>query len=300
MHIALVANSRSGSALGPGELERRLAAGGATVHATAIGDLPGSPEGFDRASLEGSIAMLTAEGPPDRLVVAGGDGSIGVLARLAAELDRPLAVIPAGTANDFARATRIPLDLHAAAELAADPGAAARPAELALVGERPFVNAASAGLSVIAAHEATRHKQRLGALAYGVGALKAGATASTVRCRVLCDGSECFAGDVWQVVVGVTGAFGGGSSIGGTEPDDERIDAAIVPAGSRTGLARRAFGMRTGRLTAQDDVPHLQAATIEVELDDPQFNVDGELSTCDPARFCLHPGGFRVVAPAQG
>ncbi|MBA3329063.1 MAG: hypothetical protein H0T43_12260, partial [Solirubrobacterales bacterium] len=195
------------------------------------------------------------------------------------------------------RAQGLPLDLEAAAALAADPSAATRPAELAVVGDRPFVNAASAGLSVIAARAAHPYKARLGALAYGVGALKAGAIASPLACRVLVDGDERFAGDVWQVIVGVTGAFGGGSEIGGTEHDDELLDTAIVPAGSRAGLARRAFGMRTGRLTAQDDVAHLRGERIELELEDgTAFNVDGELCRCTPARFEVLPGGFAVVA----
>ena len=65
------------------------------------------------------------------------------------------------------------------------------------------------------------------------------------------------------------------------------------------GLARRAFGMRTGRLIEQAGVAHERAAVIEVEIDGhPAFNVDGETCRCDPARFSLRPGGFDVVAPS--
>jgi diacylglycerol kinase family enzyme len=46
---------------------------------------------------------------------------------------------------------------------------------------------------------------------------------------------------------------------GATRPDDRLLDVAVVPAGSRLGLARRAFGMRTGRLTEQDGVAHERA-----------------------------------------
>ena len=62
----------------------------------------------------------------DRIVVAGGDGTIGPVAELAGRLDVPLAVIPTGTANDFARANGIPLDVEAAARLAASRHGAAR------------------------------------------------------------------------------------------------------------------------------------------------------------------------------
>jgi diacylglycerol kinase family enzyme len=136
----------------------------------------------------------------------------------------------------------------------------------------------------------------LGPLAYAVGALKAGVSARPLHCKVTCDGERQAAGRVWQVVVAVTGAFGGGSEIGGTRVGDGQLDVAVVPAGSRIGLVRRAYGMRAGRLTKQSDVTHARGATIELEIDDDHsFNVDGETCRCDPAHFTLHDGGFELV-----
>ena len=63
---------------------------------------------------------------PDRLVVAGGDGSIAPAAEAAAGAGIALAVIPAGTANDFARAMELPDDLDDACRLAVRVGAPAR------------------------------------------------------------------------------------------------------------------------------------------------------------------------------
>ena len=298
MRIALVANPKSGTAPDPDDLSAQLAAGGAQVSATAIQDLAGDQDGLDEDGLAAATQALSEHGAPDRVVVAGGDGSIGLTALLAAELGVPLAVVPVGTANDFARALGIPLDLEEACALARDPSARIRHAELALADRRPFVNAASTGLSVVAARQARPHKSRLGPLAYAVGAIKAAATATPLRYRVHCDGQPCHEGRAWQVVVGATGAFGGGSEIGGTDPDDGLLDVAIVPAGSRAGLARRAWGMRNGRLTRQSGVQHHRAATIEVDVEGRRatFNVDGEVCRCDPARFALRPGGFEIVA----
>lgn len=295
MRLALVANPKSGTAPSPERLAELLGADGAQVTVTAIDDVA-SQEGELR---DGVVELLARDGAPDRLVVAGGDGSIGIAAFVAAEMGVPLAVVAAGTANDFARARDLPLDVEAACAIARDPRASTRHAELALAGERPFVNAAATGLSVVAAREARPHKSRLGPLAYAVGAIKAAATATPLPCRVRCDGGDCWEGRAWQVVVGATGAFGGGSEIGGTDAHDARLDVAIVPAGSRLGLARRAYGMRRGKLTEQADVAHYRAATIDVDVDgrSPTFNVDGEVCSCEPARFALRPGGFDVVVP---
>src|SRR6478609_4306379 len=84
VRIALVANRASGGGLDPAPLAAAMR--GAEV-------LVAGPAELER---------LTAF-KPDRIAVAGGDGTIAPVAELAGRLDVPLAVIAAGTANDFAR-----------------------------------------------------------------------------------------------------------------------------------------------------------------------------------------------------
>jgi len=293
VRLALIANPHSGTAPDPAELEELLAAGGADVSYVSIEQIA-DKDGGDL--VDGALDALCAAGAPDRIVVAGGDGSVGPAALCAGELGVPLAVIAVGTANDFARAKNLPLDLDEAAALARDGAAPTVPAELGMAGDRPFVNAAAAGLSVVAAHAAKPHKSRFGPLAYAIGAIRAGVGAKPLRCTITVDGQQRAAARAWQVVVAVTGAFGGGSEIGGTREDDGLLDVAVVPAGSRVGLVRRAYGMRAGRLTAQSDVAHERGATIELAIaSNRNFNVDGETCRCDPARFTLHDGGFDLV-----
>lgn len=273
MRLALITNRRSGKGADATDLERDLRDHGAQVDTFDIED----------------TAPLAAEGDGrfDRVVIAGGDGSLGLAARAAAGLGVPFAVVPTGTANDFARALELPLDRDEAVALAA--GAAAwrlEQVDVARVGDRPWLNAASTGLSVLAAHQAHALKPSLGALAYAVGAARAAATGHPLRVTVRADGEVAFDGRAWQVIVGATGAFGGGSEIGGTAHGDGCLDAAVVPAGSRLGLLRRALGMRLGRLTLQRDVVDLRARRVEVELPPTAlFNVDGEVCRCVPAIF---------------
>ncbi|MDQ3767957.1 MAG: hypothetical protein M3370_00540, partial [Actinomycetota bacterium] len=75
-------------------------------------------------------------------------------------------------------------------------------------------------------------------------------------------------------------------------------DAAVVPAGSRVGLVRRAVGMRVGRLSAQRDVIAVRARRIEVDVPETtSFNVDGEVCSCVPAIFEIDSTAA-VVVPA--
>jgi diacylglycerol kinase family enzyme len=284
VRIVLVANRKSGSGSTDGDhVLRLLTEAGAEVETRDIDDVD-DPLPDDA----------------ERLVVAGGDGSIGPAARAAHTAGVPLAVLPTGTANDFATALALPTDLAAACELAADPDARTERREIGLVGGLPFVNAAAAGLSAVANRVAKPHKARLGAFAYAFGAVRAGLTAPHLRCRVHCDGDVVFNGDAWQVVVAASGAFGGGSNIGGTRHDDDLLDVAVVPAASRLALVRHGFRMRRGVLTKQDDVPHHRGREIEVDVPrGTEFNVDGDLRTPDPARFTVLTGGVRVVVPGR-
>jgi YegS/Rv2252/BmrU family lipid kinase len=290
LHVGLVTNAASGRGTDGDRVAALLRAAGARVSVHAFD--PGGREG----AVGDAAAAAAAEGP-DRLAVAGGDGSIGPVAVHAAAADLPLAVIPTGTANDFARALELPLDVEEACALAATE-TRERPIDVLRAGERPFLNAASAGLSVIAAHRARPLKRPLGPLAYAVGAVRAGLSAEPLTCRVTADGAGVFAGAAWQVIVAGTGAFGGGSELEDADPSDRLVDVAALEAGPRLALVRRAWGMRAGNLTAQPGVHHARGRTIELELPPgTPFNVDGEVCDVAPARFSARGERVRVVCP---
>jgi diacylglycerol kinase (ATP) len=59
------------------------------------------------------LRRLVAEGAP-RVAVAGGDGTVSLAVQELAYTDTALAIIPQGTANNFATALRLPLDLPSA------------------------------------------------------------------------------------------------------------------------------------------------------------------------------------------
>jgi YegS/Rv2252/BmrU family lipid kinase len=232
--------------------------------------------GLEVARFELDRADEVAEASPARVIVAGGDGSIGCAAGAAGLAGAPLGVVPVGTANDFARALELPEDPEEALELAATGWRTAR-LDLGRVGERPFVNAASAGLSPVAARKAHGLKRILGPIAYTLGALRAGLFAKPVAARVAVDGAEVFAGDAWQVIVGVTGAFGGGAAVQ-ADPADGRLDVVAIEARSRARLALHGYGMRAGRVEEQDGVVTAAGDRVEVSTDGSTgFNVDGEL-----------------------
>lgn len=290
MRLALLVNDAAGAGPrgpdAPDAIAAALRGGGAEVEVHDVREACG-PDGDPTAVLASR---------PERVVVAGGDGSVGAAADLAARLGVLLAVVPTGTANDFARALGVPLDVEAAVALAGRADPARRPVDVARAGDRAFVNAASAGLSVLAARHAHDLKPRLGPVAYAVGALRAGVTARPVRVRVRVDGEEAFAGEAWQVIVAGTGAFGGGAELEVADEADRRLDVAVLRAGPRVALVRRAWGMRRGGLAGQDGVLHARGRVVEVD-GPPTFNVDGEVLRLTPARFAIDGAVVEVAVP---
>lgn len=235
-----------------------------------------------------------AQAGADRIAVAGGDGSIGCAAQAARRAGVPLAVIAVGTANDFARGAELPSDVEAACALAAR-GERLRPMELGSVGERAFVNVASVGLAPIAAEEAEGLKDRIGALAYPVGAAQAGVTADPVECVVRCDGDEVFGGEAWQVSVACMGAFGGGASLE-ADAGDGLLDLVVIEGSSRARLVKHAYGLRVGSVEGQKGVIDARCAEIELELrgEGAKLNVDGEL--VEASELTGEDGAIRFTA----
>jgi diacylglycerol kinase (ATP) len=281
VRVALIANRASGGGLDPEPLAAVMRARGADV---VVSDC--DPEGLEAA----------AAAAPDRVAVAGGDGTVALAAELAGRLGVPLAVVPAGTANDYARANGLPEDPRAAAALAVD-GAELRRLELGRLADgRPFVNVASAGLASVAARRAQPFKARLGPLAYGVGAVRAAATAAPLPTTIRTDGETLFDGDAWQVIVAVTGAFGAGSGIGLADPEDGVLDVTVLPAGSRVGLARRAWGLRRHTVAKQRGVPHGRGHVVEVALPPgTELNADGEVRDRGLERVTVEPDAYALV-----
>jgi diacylglycerol kinase family enzyme len=239
--------------------------------------------------LERHGATLVEPEQAERIVVSGGDGTVAMGAELAARHGVPLAVLPTGTANDFARAHDLPLDVEEAAALAVR-GRPGPTLELARMGERPFVNVASAGLAPAAAERAEPLKRALGPLAYPAGGVIAGATEDPIAVRV----EGHFEGEAWQVMIASSGAFGGGTELDAADAGDGRLDLVVIPAGSRLELAQRALELRRG----DPEGVHARADRFTVHVPaGTSFNVDGEVVPVDgTVEFAVEPDAFRLVA----
>jgi YegS/Rv2252/BmrU family lipid kinase len=245
----------------------------------------------------GDAETLAAElaGEVDVLLVFGGDGTVHEVANGLPLVGRdgPLvALLPAGTGNDLARAIGMPPDPVAAAGELAD----ARPRTIDLLdcGPRRAANGINAGFAAAATDVLSRRvKKALGPAAYVVGGIRAGLSPPTWPARVEVDG-RVVSGEALAVVVGNGGSFGGGRwLIPDADVGDGLLDVLVVPAdASKAKLARHLAKDR--RLPR--DLPRLRGPSATVVTDMP-CRLDGEPSPT-PGSVRVIPGAWQVLAPA--
>jgi YegS/Rv2252/BmrU family lipid kinase len=245
-----------------------------------------------------------------RVVVGGGDGSLSCAAGVLAGSGAALGVLPLGTANDFARSLRIPAELEGAARVLAR--GATREVDLAFAGSRPFLNAASFGVS----SELTRLldaglKRRAGKLAYPVAGAVAATSQEPFRVTLALDGRTVTL-DALQVVIGNGRYHGGGRLVSPrARLDDRRLVVYALAAASEAretrapdrlrdlaSLARYAYLLLRGRHLDHPDVFHAEARTVVARTEPPlEIDADGELAGHTPAEFRIRPGALTVIAP---
>lgn len=109
--------------------------------------------------LESRLKQAIGEGST-RLLVGGGDGTIGTAAALVAGTQTELAILPAGTLNHFAKDHGIPEDLAEAATVALN--GKVEGADLGYMGDSLFLNTSSIGAYVTFVRVRERFEQSLG------------------------------------------------------------------------------------------------------------------------------------------
>ena len=286
----VVVNSSAGTAD-----RERVEAAVAALNATNTAELETTE---DLAALDAALARLDGR----VLVVAGGDGSmhaaVGSLWRSGALGGTTIGLVPLGTGNDLAAGLEIPEDPVEAAKVCLGASAADLDLITTDAGE-VVVNASHAGLGAVAADHSERFKDRLGPLAYPVGALIAGVRESGWDLRVTLDGRVVHEGGALMIGVANAPSIGGGTRlVPPALPGDGLLDLIVVSA--VTAAARVAFGiaLRDGLHLDRDDVLHERGREVTIAGEPVAHDLDGEVtderSSCT---YTVQPAAWRMLLP---
>jgi lipid kinase YegS len=255
-----------------------------------------------RVTWEGGDARRFAAEPGDAdvLVAAGGDGTVNEVVQglltLPAEARPALAVVPLGTANDFARGCGIPRDPGEALALCSSGEAAS--VDVGKANDRWFINAASSGFgATVTAATPPELKRLLGGAAYTLMAAILATNFRPYEGRLLLPGREITGPDV-VAIVGNGRQTGGGIQI---TPraflDDGLLDILVVreiPANKLLNAVRELQALSP----EGSFISYCQAPWAQFQAKGAMpVNLDGEPAEFTGVRYEAIPGAVRLIVP---
>ncbi len=217
----------------------------------------------------------------DVVIAAGGDGTVNEVAGGMLSTDvtpAAMAVIPYGTANDFATGIGVLKgDPLSAMQLAAEGDAT--PIDVGKVNDRIFINVTSGGFGAeVTANTPPQMKKMLGGAAYSLMGLVTAAKMSPYECRFTTPDGTVYEGLVLILAVGNGRQCGGGYQVAPKALlNDGLLDVVVVHD-----VQMQQFGLVLNELlnlTAETNefVTYKQVPTFSLESSRPlQLNLDGE------------------------
>lgn len=217
----------------------------------------------------------------DLVIAAGGDGTInqvvnGLVGSGALELPR-LAIIPLGTANDFAKGLGIPQTIAEAFDVALHGLPTA--IDVADLNGRCFVNVSTGGFGPdITEAASSKSKARFGKLAYLFTAVRKLTELEPARAEFRVDGRVLYEGAFFFFAVGNARHTGGGTPVTPrADYSDAQLDVVVVTGEKRRDFLSLLPDLRAGKHPEDPDVLYVKGRDVDVKPFVPiAVNADGE------------------------
>ena len=243
-------------------------------------------------------ARRAAEDGVERLLVAGGDGTMHYAAQGLAGTDCALGVIPLGSGNDLAGTLGIPPDLEVAVERALK--GEIRRIDLVRLGEIDCVSYAGVGFDSEVTRFANEVKFLRGPLIYFYSVIHTLITFVPPRMKVVWDDGE-LDGKVMFTVVNNLPRFGGGMRIApDARIDDGLLDLVIVREVPKSVLLSIFPKVYNGRHVGHPAVTIVRTRKAEITIDRTMTMYGGgeplrPVEAGEPVAMEVVPGGLAVV-----
>lgn len=253
------------------------------------------------------FARAAAEAGADRVIVAGGDGTVGEVVSGLLQSDRgrdvQLGLLPTGTGGDFKRAVWQQRDIDSALQRITSGQIrridAARVHYHDVSGQsqtRGFLNITSCGMTGFAAlwiEEQAKHGKR-GRTTYVRSGLHGILHYSQNPVTIRVDGNQVFEGPLVFAAMANGRYFGGGMKVApDAKIDDGLLDVVIVPGQNRLKLLFQFPKIRTGAHLQSDDVISMRGRHVSID-GNVWLEADGEPIGVAPAEIEVVPGAIQL------
>jgi YegS/Rv2252/BmrU family lipid kinase len=230
-------------------------------------------------------------------LVAGGDGTVDTVVNHMKNLDIniPIAVLPTGTANDFAKFLGIPHDVGLACEqiLNSEP----RNLDIGKINDKYFVNVASTGLFTdISQKTSVTLKNTMGKLAYYVKGIEQLPNFKKLKIKVESQEVQ-YDGDMYLMLIFNGQTAGNLKFAYKAELDDGFLDVIIIKAGTIKDMVALLIKMLRGEhLESAHNLIYFKTDKVYVEChEDIVTDIDGERGPDFPLTIECIKGGIQVL-----
>ncbi|HWQ52285.1 MAG TPA: diacylglycerol kinase family protein [Bryobacteraceae bacterium] len=251
------------------------------------------------ADIRAIASRAVAEGA-ELVVAGGGDGTLRAVAAGLSGTGVPMAVLPVGTLNHFARDMEIPFDLEQAATVAA--AGTAVTVDVGEVNGRVFINNSVIGLYPTYRFERARREARgwNGKLAILGGIYSVFRRFPFLEVRLDAGDVTVARRSPYIVIANNEHAMEGFKPWQRDRMTDGMLWVYISRARSRFDLLRLVFKVLTGRLRTEDEFEVLRAGRVRVAPHRRRIGVslDGEVVSMEtPLEYRSRPRELRVMVP---
>ncbi len=234
----------------------------------------------------------------DAIAMAGGDGTIHHMLPALIEADKPIAILPLGTGNDFARSIGIPEDLPEAIKIIAEGNTL--DVDIGFVDDKPFLNALNIGLGQKVAEEhGGLLKRILGSLSYPIRWFKAHDKNTSFAAEVILDEDEKTKFKADHITIANTQSFGRHLSIDRTnEVDSGKLSMLAVKPKSKFKWLMMLPGLLRGRPENVQGAASTQVESVHVTTrPERKVSVDGEIVGTTPVNVEIEEKHLTFFAP---
>ena len=287
--VLLIYNPKSGSGMFQSNLDKIVA----KFQSRGMIVVPLRADGS--VSIESFLSGLN-EAQYRKIIAAGGDGTINIVvnAMMKNDLHVPLALFPAGTANDFAHYFDIPTDIDGMLSIALEDNY--MDADLGKCNDRYFVNVAAIGpvIDVSQKTDATM-KNALGIVAYYLRGLSEVKSLKPVEFTITSPQIN-FTGDIFFMVVMNGNSAGGFRRLGvQSSINDGLLDVIIFKEMNFMELLPLAINVLQGRHDENKNVIYFQTPSLRIESPaDMSTDVDGERGEPLPLDIEIVPRRLKI------
>jgi len=241
------------------------------------------------------------------ILVAGGDGTVNFMVNLLQNnnIDIPIAVLPTGTANDFARFIGMPTDILEGCKTILKGNSTA--IDVGLANGRYFINVLACGLFTEVSYRIpTRVKNTFGRLAYFFGGLSELPKFKRLNLEISSDGGNYSGGCLMLLVF--NGQTAGQLRIAHTAELDDGLLEVVILKGEKTivALAQALTHIRVGRnLLAKynislDEIVHFKCSSLTVtSRNGEKSDIDGQEGPRFPLDIRCIPRRQRIILPVH-